>query len=125
MMKHNYPGYISLPCRVVLIVCVVLSAVFLIRVSAIGSRNTSETPPMSNVSAMSKVESGADPTYTFTESTIAKEDFALSTARIIKFSFSEVLYLANSYGNYTPILNEDGTPMTLTQFEEAMSDERN
>lgn len=45
--------------------------------------------------------------------------------RIVKFSVSDALYIVSHNGTYTPLLNEDGTPMTLTQFEEAMSNGRN
>lgn len=45
--------------------------------------------------------------------------------RIVKFSISDALYIVSNHGTYTPLLNEDGTPMTLTQFEEVMPNEGN
>ncbi|WP_300944301.1 hypothetical protein [uncultured Duncaniella sp.] len=125
MKRTNNPSYISLPGKIVLIICAILSVLFLFKVASIGNNSTNRTSHTDAPVPMSKVESVPDSEYTFTEITIAKEEFVMSTTRIVKFSFSEVLYIVNSYGGYEPLLNEDGSPMTLTQFEEVMSDGRN
>ena len=108
MKRTDNLSYISLPGKIVLIICAILGVLFLFKVASINNNSTNRT-------------SHADAPVP----TIAKEEFVMSTTRIVKFSFSEVLYIFNSYGGYEPLLNEDGTPMTLTQFEEVMSDERN
>lgn len=125
MKCTDNPAYISLPGKIVLIICAILGVLFLFKVASIGNNSTNRTPRTDAPVPMSKVESVPDSEYTFTEITIAKEEFVMSTTRIVKFSFSEVLYIVNSYGGYEPLLNEDGSPMTLTQFEEVMSDGRN
>lgn len=125
MKRDNNPGYISLPGRIVLLICAILGALFMFKVTSISNNSTNRTSHANAPVPMSKAESEPDSEYTFTEITIAKEEFVMSTTRIVKFSFSEVLYIVNSYGGYEPLLNEDGSPMTLTQFEEVMSDGRN
>lgn len=125
MKRTNNPSYISLPGKIVLIICAILGVLFLFKVASINNNSTNRTSHADAPVPMSKIESEPDPEYTFTETIIAKEEFVMSTTRIVKFSFSEVLYIFNSYGGYEPLLNEDGTPITLTQFEEVMSDERN
>lgn len=125
MKRTNNPSYVSLSGKIVLVICAILGVLFLFKVTSISNNNTNRTPRTDAPIPMSKVESVPDSEYTFTETTIAKEEFIMSTTRIVKFSFSEVLYIFNSYGGYEPLLNEDGTPMTLTQFEEVMSDGRN
>lgn len=125
MKRTNNPSYVSLSGKIVLVICAILGVLFLFKVTNISNNNTNRTPRTDAPIPMSKVESVPDSEYTFTETTIAKEEFIMSTTRIVKFSFSEVLYIFNSYGGYEPLLNEDGTPMTLTQFEEVMSDGRN
>lgn len=125
MKRTNNPSYISLPGKIVLIICAIFGVLFLFKVASIGNNSTNRTSHTDAPVPMSKVESVPDSEYTFTEITIAKEEFVMSTTRIVKFSFSEVLYIVNSYGGYEPLLNEDGSPMTLTQFEEVMSDGRN
>lgn len=125
MKRTNNPSYVSLSGKIVLVICAILGVLFLFKVTSISNNSTNRTPRADVPVPMSKVESVPDSEYTFTETTIAKEEFIMSTTRIVKFSFSEVLYIFNSYGGYEPLLNEDGTPMTLTQFEEVMSDGRN
>lgn len=125
MKRDNNPGYISLPGRIVLLICAILGVLFMFKVTSISNNSTNRTSHANASVPMSKVESEPDSEYTFTEITIAKEEFVMSTTRIVKFSFSEVLYIVNSHGGYEPLLNEDGSPMTLTQFEEVMSDGRN
>lgn len=125
MKRTNNPSYVSLSGKIVLVICAILGVLFLFKVTSISNNSTNRTPRADAPVPMSKVESVPDSEYTFTETTIAKEEFVMSTTRIVKFSFSEVLYIFNSYGGYEPLLNEDGTPMTLTQFEEVMSDGRN
>lgn len=125
MKRTNNPSYVSLSGKIVLVICAILGVLFMFKVTSISNNSTNRAPRTDAPVPMSKVESAPDSEYTFTETTIAKEEFVMSTTRIVKFSFSEVLYIFNSYGGYEPLLNEDGTPMTLTQFEEVMSDGRN
>lgn len=125
MKRTDNPSYVSLPGKIVLIICAILGVLFLFKVTSISNNSTNRTMHENNPVPMSKVENESDSEYTFTETTIAKADFALSTTRIVKFSFSEVLYIYDSRGGYEPLLNEDGTPMTLTQFEEVMPNEGN
>ena len=125
MKRTNNPSYVSLSGKIVLVICAILGVLFMFKVTSISNNSTNRAPRTDAPVPMSKVESAPDSEYTFTETTIAKEEFVMSTTRIVKFSFSEVLYIVNSYGGYEPLLNEDGSPMTLTQFEEVMSDGRN
>lgn len=124
-MKHdNINKYIDafFTGKPVIFVCIILGVLFLVlafdKTSRLNRENASTSPHTNPVAQISKAEENKDVTYTFTQTTIASDDFALSTTKIVKFSFSEVLYLVNSYGNYMPLINEDGTPMTLAQFEE-------
>lgn len=70
------------------------------------------------------ISQDVSPQLTFEIETVATREGAgtMDGIKIVKFNFSNRLYIMNSYGCFYPVVNDNGHHMTLAEFQQTVNE---